>query len=315
VRAAVEAALDPVDPRPFAVEYRVRRPDGAARWVESHGIATFEGEGTARRASSFVGTVEDVTDRKRKEDEIRRLNAELEDRVRERTAQLAAANEDLQGFAHSVSHDLRAPLRGIDGWSLALLEDCSERLDDQGRGHLARVRAEAQRMGALIDDLLGLARVTRAEMRSSPVDLSAVAAAVLDRLREGGPGRIVEVEIEPGLEARGDRALLEIALTNLLENAWKFTGARPAARIEVGRLRRDGREVFFVRDNGAGFDMAYAGKLFGAFQRLHRLSEFPGTGIGLATVQRIIRRHGGEVWAESAPERGATFFFTLAEHA
>ncbi len=306
VWAEIGAALDPTDPQPYSATYRISHPDGALRWVEAHGLATFEGSGPARRATSFVGTVQDVTER-------RQLSDELEQRVRERTAQLEAANEEIESFAYSVSHDLRAPLRGIDGWSLAVLEDCSDRLDDQGRLFLSRVRSEAQRMGQLIDHMLALSRVARAEMQSAPVDLSTVALATFDRLRAADGERQVDLRVEPGLLAHGDPALLEVALANLLGNAWKFSAKRTPARIEVGRLEVDGQSAFFVRDNGAGFDMAYSHKLFGAFQRLHRSSEFPGSGIGLATVQRVVHRHGGRVWAEAQVDQGATFYFTLPE--
>jgi PAS domain S-box-containing protein len=266
-----------------------------------------------------------VEDQKTAEEEIRRLNEELERRVADRTAQLQVANKELETFSYSVSHDLRAPLRGIDGWSMALLEDYGDRLDEQARECLDRVRTEVQRMGQLIDDLLQLSRVTRADMRRELVDLTAMAHGIAARLKEAQPERQVEMIIQPGLTTQGDAHLLEIALTNLLGNAWKFTGARPLARIEFGHLtpcrpllpgegeggRGVGGEVFYVRDNGVGFDMAYAQKLFGAFQRMHRASEFPGTGIGLATVQRIIHRHGGQVWAEAQVDQGATFYFTL----
>jgi len=270
-----------------------------------------------------------IEDQKTAEEVIRRLNAELEQRVIERTAQLESANKELEAFAYSVSHDLRAPLRGIDGWSLALQEDYGDRLDAQAFQYLSRVRAEAQRMGQLIDAMLQLARVTRAEMQRRPVDLSALAQTVVARLEEAQPERQLAMVIQPDLTAYGDARQLEIVLTNLLGNAWKFTGARPQARIEFGTIE-DFRlpnadlggsekspianrksQIYYVRDNGAGFDMAYANNLFGAFQRLHKASEFPGTGIGLATVQRIIHRHGGRTWAEAAVGQGATFYFTL----
>jgi PAS domain S-box-containing protein len=241
----------------------------------------------------LTGIMTDITERKRAEDALRRANAELE------------------SFSYSVSHDLRAPLRGIDGWSQALLEDYSERLDEAGRKCLNFVRGETQRMGRLIDDLLELSRVTRTEMRRERVDLSMLARAIADRLQEAEPDRRVELIIQPGLIAYGDARLLEVLLANLLGNAWKFTGRHPSARIEFGRTEIEGRTVYFVRDDGAGFDMAFAGKLFGPFQRMHKKSDFPGSGIGLATVQRIAHRHGGRVWAEAEVEKGATFYFAL----
>ena len=219
----------------------------------------------------------------------------------------------MDAFSYSVSHDLRAPLRGIDGWSLALLEDYGGQLDEQGKEYINRVRAETQHMGELIDDLLKLSRITRAEMSTDQVDLSALARSIAARLQAGEPQRQVEFIIQNDLQAKADARLMDVALTNLLGNGFKFTGKTPGARIEFGQMNLEGERVFFVRDNGAGFDMAYAKKLFGAFQRMHKTSEFPGTGIGLATVQRIIHRHGGRVWAESAPSGGATFFFTIEE--
>lgn len=250
-----------------------------------------------------------LANRRKAERRLLALHEELE----RRAAALAASNEELEAFSYSVSHDLRSPLRGVDGFSKALLEDYGDRLDATGRDYLNRVRAGTQRMGKLIDDLLGLSRVTRAELRRGPVDLSALAAASLDGLRLAEPGRKVELRVEPGLTAEGDPDLLRIALENLLSNAWKFTSRRELARIEVGLERRDGERVLYVRDNGAGFDMAYAGKLFGAFQRLHGAWEFSGTGIGLATVRRIIARHGGRIWARGEVDKGATIYFTLPE--
>ncbi len=243
------------------------------------------------------------------------LNDELEQRVKDRTVQLEASNRELEAFCYSVSHDLRAPLRGIDGWSLALLEDYHDKFDEKGRQYLQRVRADTQRMGRLIDDLLLLSRVTRGTIQRSRVDLTAIAQSVAARLREAEPERRVEFAAQPGLTAQGDARLLDIVLFNLLDNAWKFSRGRPLARVEFGRTEIDSRPAFFVRDNGVGFDMIYAQKLFGAFQRMHKASEFPGTGIGLATVQRVIQRHGGRVWAEAQVDRGATFYFTLEEAA
>ncbi len=243
-------------------------------------------------------------------------NAQLRDMnhalVREREAVLAA-NRELEAFSYSVSHDLRAPLRAIDGFSRIVEEDAAERLTEDDRRHLARVRQGVAHMAELIGDLLSLSRVARAEMVRARVDLAAIATRIVERLRESEPGREVAVRIEAPLLVDGDPGLLTIALENLLGNAWKFTSKRPKASIEIGRKRDAERVVYYVRDDGAGFDMTYAAKLFGAFQRLHSANDFEGTGIGLATVQRIVLRHGGRVWAEGAPGAGATFFFTLGE--
>ncbi|MEI6186440.1 MAG: ATP-binding protein [Dehalococcoidia bacterium] len=227
--------------------------------------------------------------------------------------ELAAVNKELESFSYSVSHDLRAPLRSIDGFSQALLEDYTDKLDDQGRNYLQRVRSNTQKMGELIDDLLKLSRVTRSEMKLEMVNLSTLAQSIANELQQTQPGRQVEFVKTPGLNASGDANLLRLLLENLLGNAWKFTAKHPQARIEFGSTRVDGKQVFFVRDDGAGFDMTYADKLFTPFQRLHAAGEFPGIGIGLATVQRIIHRHGGRVWAEGEIEKGAIFYFTLAQ--
>ncbi len=260
-------------------------------------------------------------DLRQAKEEIRRMNATLEQRVIERTRQLEVSNKELEAFSYSVSHDLRSPLRSIDGFSLALLEDYAGELDAQAQDYLRRVRNASQRMGQLIDGLLKLSRLTRVEMRRETVDLSGLAQSIASELQNTQPERLVECVIAPGLTATGDAHLFRVVLENLLGNAWKFTSKRAHARIEFGVTEVENQEhlpnplqkkiVFFVRDNGAGFDMAYADKLFGAFQRLHGTTEFPGTGIGLVTVQRIIHRHGGRVWAEGAVEQGATFYFTL----
>lgn len=242
---------------------------------------------------------------------LRQARNNLEKRVEERTRELATTNRELEAFSYSVSHDLRAPLRSIDGFSQALLEDCAEKIDSTGRGHLQRVRLAAQRMARLIDDLLNLSRVNRSVISHDTVDLSDVANSVAAELRKSGPDRQVEFRVAEGLTVKGDSRLLRVAVENLLSNAWKYTSAHPRARIEFGCKADNGKPVYFVRDDGAGFDARYSDRLFGAFQRLHTEMEFPGTGVGLATVQRIIHRHGGEIWAEGAVEKGATFFFTL----
>jgi signal transduction histidine kinase len=245
-----------------------------------------------------------------------RVRAEKASRdLEEANRELEATNRELEAFSYSVSHDLRAPLRSIDGFSQILLEDYADELDEDGKDYLNRVRSATQRMGRLIDDLLGLSRVTRGAMNRQRVNLSALAKEVAENLREAGPEREVRFSIQEGLEVWGDTRLLRVALENLIGNAWKFTGKEPAAEIQFGvdeEFSRRGRvPVYYVRDNGAGFEMAYANRLFGAFQRLHGADEFEGTGIGLATVQRIIRRHGGRIWAEGEVGRGATFYFTL----
>jgi signal transduction histidine kinase len=226
-------------------------------------------------------------------------------------AEIRALNDEVASFAYSVSHDLRAPLRAIDGFSQILLEDKGPALGDDGRQHLERVRAAATRMESMIDDMLLLSRLTHDEMNPRSVDLTTLARAAVDELRAREPDRKVEFESNGALPAQGDEPLIRIALTNLLANSWKFTRDRKPAHISFGGETRDGKAVFFVKDDGVGFDMRYAQRLFGAFQRLHKPSEFEGSGVGLATVQRIVHRHGGRVWAESELGKGTTFYFTL----
>jgi PAS domain S-box-containing protein len=276
--------------------WRVRK-DGSCFWANVVVTPFRDDSGTLR---GFVKITRDVTERRQAEQEIVRRSLELE-----------AANKELEAFSYSVSHDLRAPLRGIEGFSQALHEDYQQHLDDTAKGYLARIRAATHRMGELIDDLLNLSRVTRAEMYKERIDLSKLASEVAQEFEQLEPKRGVAVKIAQGLQTEGDSRLLRVALQNLIGNAWKFTSKLPAAEIEFGEKVSNGDRAYFVRDNGAGFDQSYASRLFGAFQRLHAANEFPGTGIGLATVQRIIRRHGGTVWAEGFVNRGATIYFTL----
>jgi PAS domain S-box-containing protein len=258
-----------------------------------------------------LGIAHDITERKAAEEEIRRLNADLEQRVMERTANLEASNKELEAFSYSVAHDLRTPLRGISGFARVIEEDYAARLDDAGKDALHRVQAAAQKMGELIDDVLNLSRITRTEMNFEAVDLSALSLETIGELRSAEPGRNVNCEIPSQLAARGDKRLLAVLLANLLGNAWKFTGKLADARIELGMTEVDGKPVYFVRDNGVGFDMAHATNLFRPFHRLHGAGEFAGTGIGLATAHRIVQRHGGRIWTDAAIGRGATFYFTL----
>jgi PAS domain S-box-containing protein len=312
-RAATATVIaDPSASRSTAhLENRCRRRDGTWRWISW--TTTLDVE---RAVIYLVGR--DITEGKRFENEARRLNLELEEYVAQRTAelqtanrQLVLANQELEAFTYSVSHDLRAPLRRIGGFSEILLKNYAEVLDERGKHYMERVHASTRQMGELIEDLLKLSRLTRAEKRISRVDLSQMARQIVEGLRQAEPARVMTCTIDDAMVVEGDAHLLQVALENLLGNAWKFTQRHPTAHIEVGVLRTGQEPVYFVRDDGAGFDMAYVDKLFGPFQRLHTTEEFEGTGIGLATVQRIVHRHGGRVWAEGAPEHGATIYFTL----
>jgi PAS domain S-box-containing protein len=255
----------------------------------------------------YRGVDTDVTERRRAEQALKESMANLE----QSSNQLAATNKELEAFSYSVSHDLRAPLRSIDGFSQALLEDYEKKLDKTGQDYLRRLRTASQKMGELIDGILKLSRLTRSEMHHVPIDLSTLAEEITNRFQEMQPERRVKFAIAKDLTTNGDPQLLRVLLENLLGNAWKFTSKNPRAKIEFSMNRNNGKKAFFVRDNGVGFDMTYADRLFSAFQRLHEATEFPGTGIGLATVQRIINRHGGTIWAEGAVGKGATFHFTL----
>ena len=283
--------------------------DGDIRTVEISGQPLFDAAG---RLLGYRGVGRDITERVRAEAQVRELNATLEERVRARTTELESANQELDAYNYSVSHDLRAPLRSVEGFSQALLEDYANALDDNGRDYLQRIGAATKRMGVLIDAMFHLSRLTRSLMQIRNVDLSAKAWAIIEDLRLADPARQVDVKIAPDIAVEGDPDLLRIVLANLLDNAWKYTARAGQARIEFGVVdEREASPVYFVRDNGDGFDMRFADKLFKLFQRLHREDDFAGHGVGLATVQRIVRRHGGRIWAESAKGQGAAFYFSL----
>lgn len=289
-------------------EFRLRTHSEGLRWVE----ATIRPlRDTYDHVVGSSGTLDDITARKEAEQSQRNLNLELEARVRVRTAELEASNRELEAFSYSVSHDLRAPLRAIDGFAQIVAEDYAPRLDETGREYLHRIRIATQKMARLIDDLIDLARLTRQAMKREQVNLSQIVEQILNELRQEDPERAIEIHVEPNLVAAADRALIRVALENLLRNAWKFTSRRDVAQIRFHAEMRDRQIVYCVSDNGAGFDMTFASKLFLPFHRLHGISEFAGTGIGLATVQRVIQRHEGRVWAQSTPNQGASFFFTL----
>lgn len=307
VLAAIKRAMDPGTRTPYLVEYRLVTSTGE-RYVEERGQAEFDSTGKAVR---LYGTTLDITARKQAELELDRHRKHLEELVEERTAALRAVNAELSSFSYSVSHDLRAPLRAIHGFSKILLEDYASKLDAEGRSHLSRVCSAAERMGGLIDDLLELSIVGRSELNLQSVDMTALAHEVTEQLQASEPHRVVEMNIQSGLTIHADPRLMRLVLQNLLGNAWKYTRHTDRARIELTQRVEADAVVFRVRDNGVGFDMAHADKLFHPFERLHRSSEFEGTGVGLAIVARILVRHGGYAWAESAPGQGATFYFTL----
>ncbi|GAB3473205.1 sensor histidine kinase [Polaromonas eurypsychrophila] len=293
----------------YEAEFRMRHKDGTLRWIYARGQFFRDASG---RAIRMIGCHIDLTERKQAQEEILRLNEELEERVQQRTAQLQFANQQLEAFSYSVSHDLRSPLSSIDGYSGLLGKEIGGAATERSNHYLTRIRAGVVQMGELIDALLSLAHVSHTSLRWENVDLSTMAETVLNAYREREPDRVVQLAIQPGLIVLGDPRLLRQVLDNLLGNAWKFSGQQPQTHIDFGRESGpDGEAMYVVRDKGAGFDMAYSEKLFSAFQRLHTALEFAGTGIGLATVHRIITRHGGRIWAESAPGQGATFYFTL----
>jgi PAS domain S-box-containing protein len=292
-------------------DFRLRRKDGSPIWTL---ITACPVQDEAGQYLGSLAMVTDITRRREDEQRVRRLNADLERRIAERTAQLEFSNRELEAFAYSVAHDLRSPLRSITSFTQALTEDCAQTLDATGRDYIQRIRASSQRMNELIDGILALSRVNSAEFVEADVDLSELARSTADQLQRWQPERTLRFQIQEGLVDRGDSQLLRLVLENLMGNAWKFTRERPVAEIEFGTLPGEGTgRRYFVRDNGAGFDMAYQKKLFGVFQRLHTQQEFEGHGVGLATVQRIIRRHGGRVWGEGRVGEGATFYFTLHE--
>jgi PAS domain S-box-containing protein len=292
--------------RPVRLEESVPGEDGPRTYI----TVKFPLKDATGRSYAICGISTDITERKRAEEEVHRLNEELEERVRQRTAELETSTRELDAFAYSVSHDLRAPLRSLAGFSEVLLEDYAAVLDDTGRGYLRRIQANADRMARMIDDLLDLSRATRVELRRTQVDISELARDVAAELRDAYPGHDVQLRVADGLTAEGDAHLIRLVLRNLLGNAWKFTAHSEPAVIELDGIGPD-RQVVAVRDNGAGFDMRYAAKLFDPFQRLHSVSDFEGTGIGLAIVNRIVHRHGGRIWAEGEVGAGASFFFTL----
>jgi signal transduction histidine kinase len=319
---APKELAEAIDARAPFDDVLVRVPAAsAARTIALSGTPLFSGSG---RFAGYAGVARDLTETlaaargpsREQAAEIERLRAELEASTRqgaERARAFEFAVNELESFSHSVSHDLRAPLRVVDGFANIVLEDYGDRLDDLGREHLKRIVTAGNRMNSMIDTLLALSKMTSREIERERVDLSQLARELADELRAQDGARRVQFVVADGQSADGDRTLLRLVLQNLLGNAYKFTAKVPAARVEFGARNEGGRTVYYVRDNGAGFDMRFADKMFGLFQRFHSANEFPGTGVGLATVQRIVRKHGGRIWAESKPGEGATFFFTLWE--
>jgi len=289
-------------------EIKNKAKDGSVYWVDTTIVPFLNQDGKPRQ---YVAIRADITERKQAEAEIRQLNAELEERVARRTAELEAANKELEAFSYSISHDLRAPLRAMNGFAGIALEDFGPQLPEEGRHCLERIRNGGQRMGELIDDLLAFSRFGRQSLNCQSVNSVRIVQEVLDELRPQQEGRQIELRIGELPPCEADSALLKQVWVNLLSNAIKYTRDRKPAIVEAGCAHENGGNVYFVRDNGAGFDMQFAGKLFGVFQRLHRADEFEGTGVGLAIVQRIVQRHGGRVWAESQVDQGTTFYFTL----
>ena len=291
----------------FSQQYRIFTRSGDLRWLDDHHWILRDEKGNATHYQAIVW---DITDRKVAEEEIRKLNLELEQRVEARTAQLTSTLQELEAFSYSVSHDLRAPLRSINGFSQVLSEDYGPLLDTNGRNYLERIQRASQRMGLLIDALLQLSKVTRSEINRMEINLSQMAEEIVSDL-DANHQRAIWV-ISPYMIAWADPILTRVVLVNLLGNACKFSSHRPDAHIEFGQIQQEGHTLFYVRDNGVGFDMANASKLFEAFHRLHKVSEFEGTGIGLALVHRIIQRHGGKIWAKAEENKGATFYFYFA---
>ena len=292
----------------FTRSYRFRKRDGSYAHIVDRGYAFRDSDGALRRV---IGGMTDVSHLIEAEQQIRKINNELEQRVEQRTQQLESANRELEAFAYAVSHDLRAPLRSISGFSQTLRETAVDTLDSQTLHYLQRIQDASGKMAHLIDDLLQLSRIQRSEMTPRRVDLSQLFTQAVAAVTERYPGRIVHVDIEPGMSGYGDPRLLGIAIENLMDNAWKYTVNASNAQVTIGQREVDGERHFYISDNGVGFNMAYAGKLFAPFQRLHSEAQFPGTGIGLCTVQRILRRHEGRIWAESEVNVGTTFWFTL----